>query len=102
MKTYPLLLDAIRLWTGFDSEMMPIRNDARIEARFGSAAAAELLPIIKSLADDFYKTDARFTAKDLPEMGRLSEEHFKKKHPNLNDVDAISEVFSWCYTFDNK
>jgi len=94
----PQLIEAVRLWTGWGRTTMPSRDDAMLERVLGSAKAARLLPLIKSLEADFYSTDARLTAANLQEMSRLSGEDFKRKHPTV--AGEIVEAFAWCYTFD--
>ena len=96
----PQLIEAVRLWTGWGWNMMPSRDDARLTNHFGDAVAAELLPVIKSLEDDFYSSDARLVAANLQEMEKLSSEHFKQKHPAA--ADEIVKALAWCYTFDFK
>ncbi len=78
--------------------MMPSRNDKRLTDHFGEEIAAKLLPIIKSLEDDFYDSDAQFTAANLQVMEKIASEQFKQKHPTVSD--KIVKAFAWCYTFD--
>ncbi len=94
------LVEAVLVWTGYGSEVRPQRSAARLVERFGSAAASQLLPQIKSLEDEFYQSDARHVARTLPEMGKIAADEFRLKHPNipLEIVDALA----WCYTFDWK
>ena len=94
------LIEAVVLWTGWNKESMPIRDDSLIIEKFGKENPENLLSIIKALEDDFYKSDARFTAENLQEMAKLSSEHFRKKYPDI--ADKIINAFSWCYTFDYK
>jgi hypothetical protein len=94
------LVEAVRLWTGWGQSMMPGRNDKRVMDRFGDEDAAKLLLLIKSLANDFYASDARLIAADLEEMNKLASEHFKRKHPTVSE--EIVKAFAWCYTFDYK
>jgi hypothetical protein len=96
----PLLVEAILVWTGWGREVMPRRDDSLLVNHFGAEVAAKLLPIIKSLGDDFYSSDARFVANNLQEMEKLSSEQFRKKHPAI--ADKIVKAFAWCYTFDFK
>lgn len=93
------LLDAVRIWAGWGGTS-PNRDDARLTQLVGSKEASVLLPIIRTLEEDFYASDARYTASDLEEMARLSKEHFALIHPRL--PTEIGEVFAWCYTFDFK
>jgi len=96
----PQLAEAVRIWTGWGSHSHPNRNDERVIQHYGAAMAAKLLPAIKSLEDDFYSSDARFTAADLSEMGTRASEQFARKHPGI--ASDIVEALSWCYTFDYK
>ena len=96
----PQLVEAVLVWTGWGREMMPKRDDSRVVKRFGADVAARLLPIIKQLEDDFYESNARFKAADLPQMGTLASDDFRKKHPCVSD--QIVQALAWCYTFDFK
>lgn len=92
------LAEAVAIWTGWGISQSPRRNDALVAAHFGKDLAAQLLPMVKSLADDYYSSDARFLAADMQEMEMMAEEDFRKKHPDVED--SIVRAFSWCYTFD--
>lgn len=96
----PQLIEAVRIWTGWGTTIAPNRDDARVRRHFGDTAASTILPILKSLEDDFYSSDARLVAGSLQEMEKLSCQHFKQKHPDV--ADEIAKVFAWCYTFDFK
>lgn len=95
-----ILVEAILVWTGWGLDVMPRRDDSLLVSRFGAEVTAKLLPVIKSLEDDFYSSDARFVADDLQKMEKLSSEQFRKKHPTI--ADEIVKAFAWCYTFDFK
>ena len=94
------LVEAVLVWTGWGQDLMPRREDSLLISHFGAEDTAKLLPLIKSLEDDFYSSDARFVAEDLQEMEKLSSEQFRKKHPEI--ADEIVRAFAWCYTFDFK
>lgn len=96
----PQLIQAVRVWTGWGQTIMPSRDDARLANHFGNAVAAKLLPLIKSLENDFYSSHARFVAANLQEAEKLASEQFKRKYPGVSD--EIVKVFAWCYTFDFK
>jgi hypothetical protein len=64
---------------------------------FGTAGAAELLPWLRDLEDDFFASDARPVAPDLVTMGEPAAEDFRRKHPEISD-EAV-EALAWCYTF---
>ena len=97
---YSLLVEAILVWTGWGRDVIPRRDDSQLVNRFGIEATAKLLPVIKSLEDDFYSSDAKFVAEDLHEMEKLSSAQFRKKHPTI--ADEIVKAFAWCYSFDFK
>ena len=96
----PQMVEAVRLWTGWGHCVMPDRNDTRVAEHFGDEVAAELLPLIRSLEDDFYSSDARLVAANLQEMDSVASAQFKQKHPTV--ADDIVKAFAWCYTFDYK
>jgi hypothetical protein len=58
------------------------------------------MPLVRELEDDFYESDARYVAADLPEMGQLASAEFARKHPEVS-AEAI-RALAWCYTFDYK
>jgi hypothetical protein len=66
----------------------------------GADAAAELLPRIRALEDDFYATDARFKAPDLVTMGNMAADDFRRQHPEISE-EAV-EALACCYTWDYK
>lgn len=94
----PQLAEAVRIWTGWGTNISPNRDDARVVQHYGEVTASRLLPIIKSLEDDFYASDARFTAADLAEMAVVASQQFAQQHPGI-DQDIL-DALSWCYTFD--
>lgn len=96
----PQLVEAVCLWTGWGQSIMPSRNDKRLVDHFGEEVAAKLLPLIKSLEEDFYASDAQLVAVNLQEMEKLASEHFKRRHPAV--AEEIVKAFAWCYTFDFK
>jgi len=96
----PQLVEAVRIWTGWGITATPSRDDARVRRHFGDAAASTILPLLKSLEDDFYSSDARLVASSLQEMEKLSSRHFKQKYPDV--ADEIVKAFARCYTFDFK
>lgn len=96
--TSPEFTEALLVWTAYGRDVMPRRDDASVISRFGSEAASELLPQIRSLVDEFYLSDAKLTAVDLGEMARVAIEEFKAKHPEV--ADEVLKALAWCYTFD--
>lgn len=96
----PQLIEAVRVWTGWGQSAMPSRSDKRLADHYGESLAVKLLPLIKSLEDDFYASDARLVAANLQEMEKLASEQFRQKHPTV--AEEIVKAFAWCYTFDFK
>jgi hypothetical protein len=96
----PVLVEAVRIWSGKDLFSWPHPDGARVKLRLGADAAEGLLPVIMKLTSDFYSTDAHLKTGDLTEMGRLAREHFKRLHPDA--AEEIAEIIEWCYTFDNR
>lgn len=94
------LVEAVMIWTGYGVNPMPYMNDNGVIERFGTNEAAKLIVVIKGLKNDFYLSKANIRAENLQEMGLMSADDFKNKHPDL--PDKIGEVFAWCYTFDFK
>ena len=95
-----LLSEAIVIWTGWGSTIEPWRDEKRLVDRFGSEMAAELLPAIRRLDDEFYESDARDKVAGLKEMGDVAAQEFRQRHPEISD-EAV-EALAWCYTFDYK
>lgn len=96
----PLLVNAMLIWTGWGSKDSPTRDDTRVIDSFGEEAATSLLPVIKSLENDFYESNARFVAADVPEMAAIASQQFLGKYPGISE--EIVEALAWCYTFDFK
>lgn len=96
---YLKLVDAVRIWSNWGNSL-PDRSDGRLIQQLGPKEAYELLPVIKQLEQDFYKSDARYMAATLQEMAQLSRLHFNQIHPAL--PAEISEILAWCYTYDFK
>ncbi len=90
--------EAFLVWTAYGRDIMPRRDDTSVASRFGTKVASELLPAIKSLMNEFYQSDAKYTAADLVEMGRMATDDFKTKHPEV--ADEVLKALAWCYTFD--
>lgn len=96
----PVFAEAFLEWTAYGQGVMPRRDDASVVLRFGDEAAEELLLAFKSLMDEFYLSDAKYTAVGLAEMGRRATEEFKAKHPEV--ADEVLKALAWCYTFDYR
>lgn len=92
--------EAIVIWTGWGHENRPVRDELRVVDHMGSERAADLMPIVRRLEDEFYESDARYTVADIAEMGERAASRFRTLHPELTR-DAI-EALSWCYTYDFK
>ena len=94
------LVAAVRCWCGWGTSAMPHRDDSRLIERFGRQRGAELLREIVALEDDFYISDARLVAANVPDMARRCADDFKRKRPGV--AGEIVDSFVWCYTFDYK
>ncbi len=92
------LVEAVLLWTGKGTEIMPSRDDTLLARRYGIDLANKLLSVIKPLESDFYSSNAMDRAQDLSEMAKLAVQDFQRKHPEA--PGEIAEAFAWCYTFD--
>jgi hypothetical protein len=95
-----LVAEAIVVWTGWGRAAWPLRDESVLVDHFGAEAAAELMPLVRELEDDFYSSEARHQAGDLREMGKMATTQFRMKHPDLA-TEAV-EALSWCYTYDYK
>jgi len=91
---------ALVVWTGWGETSWPSRDDSRVVAVYGSDCALDLLPRLRALEDDFYKSEANLTVADLAEMGRVAATQFRKLHPEITESGVAA--LAWCYTFDFK
>lgn len=94
-----LISKAIVVWTGWGRAPSPVRDEALLVDRFGDAAA-DLMPVIAAMEDDFYRSDARHIAEDEAAMATLAADQFRRRHPDIAD-DAI-QALAWCYTYDYR
>jgi len=94
------LVRAVEVWTGWGECNAPNRSDARVEAAFGLEAAKALLPTIKFLEQEFYRSKAHLVAEDLPQMKDLASRDFRANYPELSE--RIANALAWCYTYDFK
>jgi hypothetical protein len=94
----PVFTRAVLVWTGFGRGVAPQHDDAAVIGCFGAEAASQLLPAIKALVEEYYRSDAKHTAPDLVTMGKLATEEFHAKHPEV--ADEVLKALAWCYTFD--
>jgi len=97
---YQILAKAVALWTGYDSAAFPTREDEALKSVFPADEAVKLATIVRALEDDFYKSQAHLTAKNLSEMKDIASSDFRQLHPEL--PEEIANAFAWCYTFDYK
>jgi hypothetical protein len=97
-----LVSRAVVVWTGHGDPAVssPSRDERRLVDHFGPDAAVELLPVVRQLEGDFYKSDARHTASDLSTMADLASRDFVRLHPELPAEASVA--LAWCYTFDHK
>ena len=91
---------AIVAWTGYHEMAWPHRDDARVNRALGPTVGAAVLPQVHALEADFFTSNARHTAKDLPQMARQASAEFAARHPDVS-ADAIAAL-AWCYAFAYK
>lgn len=89
--------EAIVVWTGKGDSPGPDPDEQRLVRRFGALGAADLLPLLQRLADEFDESDAYATVPGAAEMGDAAAERFRKLHPELTD-EAV-EALAWCYSW---
>ncbi len=82
--TEPRLTRAVVEWTGWGRTPKPVRDDARVIARFGGEAGPALAKAARRLEADFAAGSAEFRA----------------RHPELGS-DAV-EALAWCRAFEGR
>lgn len=95
----PILMEALKLWTGYDYSSFPIRNDLLLKEKFGDDYIY-WLGILKNIVKEFYNTDAHLVASDNREMLNMAVKEFKRKYNEVGD--DIIEILSWCYSYDYR
>jgi hypothetical protein len=95
-----LLVEAVVIWTGKNNSIFPCRDDAAVQKAFGVDVAPLLISKLVQLKSDFYRSDACYIADGLINIGEKATLDFRERHPELDS--EISEVFAWCYTYDNR
>jgi len=95
----PLVSEAVVIWTGHGSAMSPIRDESKVEDRFGELVL-DLMPLVRALDDDCYESDARHLAVDEADMARRVKADFECLHPEVS-AEAV-EALAWCYTYDYR
>jgi hypothetical protein len=95
-----LVGEAVVVWSGYGSTSWPSRDEQRLIERFGSEKAADLLPQVRALENDFYGSDAHLTAPDLVSMVEVASNRFRELHPDVPEGAVLA--LRWCYTFDYK
>lgn len=95
-----LVSEALVWWTGWGRKSRPSRDPSSLIERFGGNAAVDLLAVVRTLEEDFYRSEARHRAPTLAEMGDQAAADFRRIHPEVSE-DAV-QALAWCYTFDFK
>jgi hypothetical protein len=95
----PRVSQAVVVWTGFGRAPSPVRDDALVEQQFGELAL-DLMPLVRTLDDAFYESDARHVAVDDADMARRASADFRAVHPEVPE-EAV-EALAWCYTYDYR
>lgn len=91
--------EALVVWIGYGQFSFPRPSNERVAAQFGDFGP-DLMHVVRTVADDFFASDANRTARDLNEMERAATARFRRLHPEIS-ARAI-EALAWCYTFDNR
>lgn len=94
------LSEAVVIWTGYGAHERPQRDEQSMVEHFGEAAAVDLLPRVRMLEEDFYRSDARHFAGSLEEMSERAMADFRQQHPSV--AEAAVAALAWCYSFDFK
>lgn len=94
------IAEAMAVWTGKGTLAWPQIDDARVVARFGPDVGQRLLPVLRRLYEDFYRSEASVKANGLSEMAESASAVFRKKHPTAGA--AVVSALAWCYTFDHR
>jgi hypothetical protein len=92
--------EAILLWLGSRKTAWPSTDDEAIEKAYGPERLQEILGNLNIIMEEFYRSDARFRASSLSEMGRLACADFKANNPGISD-EAVFELARH-YTYDYK
>lgn len=100
MHRVPDLSAAVVVWTGYGETAWPARDGERLARRFGTDHAADLLPLLRRLEQDFSDSDAHLDAPDLLAAAEAAAARFRSLHPEVSS--AAVEALAWCYTFDCK
>lgn len=95
-----VLIDAVVVWTGYDTASFPQRDDAALLQKYGPQEGVLLLSAVKELEREFFVSNANMRADELPEIGKLAAEDFRKKRPRI--AERIVDALTWCYTFANR
>jgi hypothetical protein len=94
------LSDAIVVWTGWDDQTWPDRDDQRVITKYGAELGPLLLDAARTLMHDFYSSDAKDTVAGLVEMGDQAATEFRARNPEVSE--RAVQAMRWCYTFDNR
>lgn len=100
LSTWNRISEAIVVWSGFRIFPCSRCEENRVVEHFGANMAAEVLPLMYKIVDEFYATDAYEVASSQIKMGDIAEVQFRKKYPEISD-EAVKALV-WCYSFDNR
>ena len=92
--------DALVVWIGWGYHFYPKHDEPRLVERVGSLRAAELMPTLRALWEEFFDSDARHTVADFAEMGDAAAARFHGLHPELS-AEAV-DALAWDYSFTYK
>ncbi len=95
-----LLARTVVVWTGWHRATWPQRDETAVVELLGEDLAAEVMPVVRRLEEEFFESDARFVASDLQEMGELAAARFRSLHAEL--PEELVQALAWSYVFTYK
>ena len=83
--------EALVIWIGWGYHFYPKHDEARLVEQVGSLRAAELMPTLRALWEEFFDSHARDKVADLAEMADAAAARFRGLHaPGLLDCWSSS------------
>jgi hypothetical protein len=88
------------VWTGKGRTAWPRRDESFLVERYGSEEAADLLPVLQILEEEFYSAKPDWTTVALPRATEIACDKFRAAHPEI--AEEAVQAFAWCYSWDWK
>lgn len=92
------LSEALVIWVG-QIPSSGYDREAALVARFGMQKAAELVPLLRVLKEDFFTSNARHVADNVQAMHKLASADFQRKHPEISDQAVHVLANDYAFTF---